>query len=241
MRTLLFPLCAVLGLAACGEQNLVEHQPPASLVTQADLLKNYLGAPDGETLPFAETFSFGPQEHNFASEAEAEAYATEARAFGARYFAAEIEARLLVRNAASASDALTALQQFVEAPEDEQAAKVPAFVREQAAAYAWLIERDAEQVEQPSEIQALTWAVDAMQRNHNGSVIELAAALDDLRGTWPSERLSAAAQTFAAAYKAGGTCETCLSKAGAANTGMSPMLPRHLAKAEDALTRLQRF
>lgn len=229
-----------LHITGCG-QGPTEVTDDPLLTIDARLTKNYLGAPAGETLPV----TFGPQQ--FSDDASRQAYIEQGRIFLASKTAAEIEMRLAVRRSATLADAEQELKYMITNPEG-QAGNLPSFVLEQIAAFemvqALLDVSDADE----ETMSSLVHWVDVMRENRNGSVIQLAEALEKLEGTWTPEEITGAAYAFLSAHSAYGECLECPAKNnGGTMSEMSPESPllpaleRHQYEIDDAVSRLRKF
>jgi hypothetical protein len=228
--------------AGCADPVAQEPALEAFALPESSLLqRNYLGAPSGQTLPFAETFGYGGPAPSFDDTSAEENYHREARAFGSAYFVAEAEARSIVRDAISSSAAQDKLAEFINHPErfidsamGNQVAALPHFVREQAAAFAYLVMTEDGHFDR--DPTGLEWAVSTLLDNRNATVIHIAPALEELSSTWSEDRLKAARSILVGNHAR--VRDTGASYAATSPTFQTPVMQQHLVQVESALADL---
>ena len=224
-------------LTAGCEPGPAAEPPLPGLPAEAKLTKNYIGAPEGQELPV----TFGPR--RFDNEAEKRAYIERGNIFMAAKTNTEIEMRLAVRQSNSIEEAEAKLDQMIERPTGT-AATLPRFVLEQLTAFELITARLGTTNDSPEALASLARWVETMQKNQNGSVIQMASALDKLKGVWTPEQVRSAAADFVEAHAAYGQCEGCLAKSGeptalAPDAPMTGILQNHQAEVDGALARLR--
>lgn len=233
-------LIVCLQITGCRQSPIIEKDVP-SLPDDVKITKNYLGAPEGETLPV--TFSI----RHFDDAASMEAYVEEGNAFLASKTSVEMEMRLAVKRSNSLQDAERRLESLLVNPEGE-ATSLPHFVLEQIAAFEMVQAILDEPNIDASAMASLARCVEVMRDNRNGSIIQLSGALERLNGFWDAEQISDAASAILESYTVYGVCHDCQAKNKvevmadfSPESPMSAVLQRHQFEIDEAVSRLSRL